>query len=95
MDYRMYTGSVPAGKNLITLIKEDLENKGYKVPNLSIDFIGFEAAAGTEFTLNDSSNVMEVPSCGKFITPFDGERYLKIKSLVFSQAFSGNVYYII
>ena len=53
MDYRMYSG-VPAGKNVLKLIEEHLREQGQvKVGQLILDFVGFEGAAGTTFTLNN------------------------------------------
>lgn len=95
MDYRMYSGGAPAGEDVVELIREDLKSHGFKCANLKLDFIGFEAPAGTSFKLNDDTNSMVVPSNGKFITPYDGERYLTIRKFVFDQGFSGNIYYII
>lgn len=98
MDYKMYspTGSIPANKNVVTLIKESLKKDGLTL-NSPLRFVGFEATAGTQFYLNGvtNSNLMEVPSCGKFITPFDGERGVPVYSLIFKNSFSGNIYYIL
>lgn len=95
MDYRMYkpTGSIPANTNVVNLIKQDLKTKGI-VGKGPLRFIGFEADEGTSFTLNDDGNKLEVPSCGSFITPFDGERGMAIYNLTFDSAFDGNIYYI-
>lgn len=96
MDYRMYSGGAPAGKNVVELISKHLrEQNQVKVGKLVLDFIGFEGAAGTEFTLNNQEDKMKIPSSGHFITPYDGEKYMKISSLVFDIDFSGDIYYII
>lgn len=57
--------------------------------------IAFEGEAGTKFKLNNHKEAMEIPSSGKFYTPYGGERFMPIYSLVFETAFSGNIYYII
>ena len=45
MDYRMYkpTVAIPAGTNVIDLIKQELTTKGI-ITHASLRFIGFEAA---------------------------------------------------
>lgn len=97
MDYKMYrpSGSIPAGKNVVSLIKESLKQDGITL-NAPLRFIGFEASPGVQFYLNGTkeANLMEVPSTGKFITPFDGERGVAIHSLVFKASFNGKIYYI-
>lgn len=97
MDYKMYkpTGSIPAGKNVVSLIKESLKQDGITL-NAPLRFVGFEASPGVKFYLNGTkeANLMEVPSSGNFITPFDGERGVSIFHLSFKNSFSGNIYYI-
>ena len=95
MDYRMYkpTAAIPAGTNVIDLIKQELRTKGI-ITHTPFRFIGFEATAGTSFSLNNPDNKLEVPSCGSFITPFNGERGSYIYSLIFDVPFSGNIYYV-
>ena len=66
-----------------------------KVDKLVLDFVGFEGAAGTKFTINKHKDKMAIPACGHFITPYDGDKYVKITSLVFDQAFTGDIYFII
>ena len=96
MDYRMYSGGAPAGKNVVKLIEEHLREQGQvKIGQLILDFVGFEGAAGTTFTLNNQRDKMVIPNCGHFITPHDGDKYMKIYSLVFDNTFTGNIYYII
>ncbi len=95
MDYRMYKGGATANENVIPLIKESiLQSDGIKT-HTPFRFIGFYGDVGTEFYLNNSNDPMEIPNCGYFITPFDGERYMPIYSLVFTEDFDGNIYYII
>lgn len=95
MEYRMYSGDIPAGKNAIELIKQHLEEqKQIKMDKLVLNFIGFEGAAGTTFTLNQQKDKIVIPQCGYFITPHDGHSYMKITSLIFEQDFNGNIYYI-
>lgn len=96
MDYRMYSLGAPAGENVVELIKKHLEEqRQIKIDKLVLNFVGFEGAAGTTFTLNKQKDKMSIPSSGQFITPFAGERYFKITSLIFDNTFSGNIYYII
>lgn len=97
MDYKMFkpTSSIPAGKNVVSLIKESLKQDGITL-NAPLRFVGFEAAPGIQFYLNGTkeANLMEVPSSGNFITPFDGERGVSVHYLAFKNSFSGSIYYI-
>lgn len=95
MNYRMFTVAATGDDDVVQLIKKELESKGEKFPQFSLKFIGFEAPAGTQIILNNNDEGMVVPSSGKFITPFNGERYMYIRSLKFPSGFSGNLYYII
>ena len=96
MDYRMYSGGAPAGENVVEIIKKHLEEQHQiKVDKLVLDFVGFEGAAGTKFTINKHKDKMAIPTCGHFITPYDGDKYVKITSLVFDQTFTGDIYFII
>lgn len=96
MDYRMYDKGAPAGKNVVKLIAQHLHEQGQvKTGKLILDFVGFEGAAGTTFTLNNQEDKIMIPNCGHFITPHCGDRYMKIHSLVFDNDFTGNIYYII
>ena len=82
MDYRMYKGGATANENVIPLIKESiLQSDGIKT-HTPFRFIGFQGDVGTEFYLNGSNDPMEIPDCGYFITPFDGERYRCIREYV-------------
>ncbi len=51
MDYRMYSGGAPAGKNVIPLIKESLKAQGIKVDG-PLKMVAFEGSSGTKFKLN-------------------------------------------
>lgn len=97
MDYKMFkpAGGIPANKNVVSLIRESLKKDGINI-GAPLRFVGFEATAGTQFYLNGTtdSDKMEVPSCGNFITPFDGERGANIHHLSFVNNFSGAIYYI-
>ena len=95
MNYRMFTASAGATDDVVQLIKKDLESKGEKFPQFALKFIGFEAPAGTRLILNNNDEGIAVPSNGKFVTPFNGDKYMFIRSLVFPAGFSGNLYYII
>lgn len=94
MDYRMYSGGASAGENVVTLIKNELYTKSKIQNQAPLKFIGFEGTAGTLFTLNNQKDKMAIPSSGKFITPYNGTQYCPIYSLVFDDAFSGYIYYI-
>lgn len=96
MDYRMHKGGAKAGENVVQLIEKHLNEQGQvKTGKLVLDFIGFEGAPGTKFTLNNQKDKMEIPSCGNFVTPYQGDKYMRITSLVFDADFNGNIYYII
>lgn len=95
MDYRMWKCTANAGENCVPLIKASMKTNDGINSNTPLQFVAFEAASGTKFYLNDSKEPMEVPSTGKFITPFDGQRGMKIWSLKFKNRFSGNIYYIV
>lgn len=93
MDYRMYSGGIPAGKNAVEIIKKSLKEQGINVKT-PLKFIGFEGSAGTTFYLNSHKEVTKIPQTGKFVTPFDGDKYMPIYRLEFVSAFSGDIYYI-
>lgn len=96
MDYRMYSGGALAGENIVELIEQRLREQGQvKTGKLILDFVGFEGAVGTEFTLNNQKDKMKIPNSGYFVTPYDGGKYMKISSLIFDNAFDGDIYYII
>lgn len=96
MDYRMYPYGAPAGENVVELIRQHLIEQGQiKTSKLVLDFVGFEGETGTTFMLNNQEDKMAIPNCGHFVTPHYGDRYMKVHSLVFDSAFTGNIYYII
>lgn len=98
MDYKMFkpNGGIPANKNVVALIKESLKKDSIKI-GAPLRFVGFEATPGTQVYLNGQtkSDLIEVPSNGKFITPFNGERGANIHYLSFTSNFDGSIYYII
>lgn len=94
MDYRMYSCNCAAGENIVSLIKESLKSQGITA-HTPLKFIGFEATPGTMFKINKNKDAMAVPSVGKFISPFAGDRYMPIYHLEFLEGFQGNIYYII
>lgn len=94
MDYRMYDGGAPAGENVVNLIIKSLNAAGEK-QRAPLKMVAFEGSAGTAFTLNNHPEETVIPSTGKFYTPFCGDRYMPIHSLVFTGGFNGNIYYII
>lgn len=94
MEVKMYTATATGTQNIVELIKEDLKKKGEIIPKLTLHCIAFEANAGTTFTINNCDFI--VPSTGKFITPFEGDRYCKITKLFFPDGCNNlNIYYII
>lgn len=95
MDYRMYSGGAEAGENVVTLIKDSLFKEGGIRIKTPLKFVGFEGTAGTSFRLNNHAEKMVIPSTGSFITPFSGQYYCHVFSLIFDEAFTGNIYYII
>lgn len=95
MDYRMMSILANPDENVVKIISDKLKEQGYRHSDLTLQFVGFEAAAGTAFYLNDQKDVMRVPTSGRFISPFNGERYMKIKNLTFPAGFVGDIYYII
>lgn len=95
MDYRMITVSATNKDNIVQLISKRLNEQGWKNSNLKLHFVGFEAPAGTEFYLNNQKDAMKVPSCGKFVSPYNGERYMNIFNLTFKNGFNGDIYFII
>lgn len=82
-NYRVFNLSCEAGENLVTKIYNVLKNEGYRMPNFRLQFIGFEIVPLMQFKLNDK--LMVVPSSGQFISPYDGNEYLPIKSVVFDE----------
>lgn len=92
--YRMFSGTVKAGENAIEKIRKSLEEAGEKRSALKLDWIGFEAEPGTEIYLNNHKDAIKVPSCGNFITPYNGQNYMSLTSLVFKNGFTGDIYYI-
>lgn len=95
MDYRMITVSASNNDNIVDLISQRLNEQGWKNNNLKLHFVGFEAPAGTRFYLNNQKDAIKVPKGGKFITPYNGERYMNIFNLKFESDFNGDIYYII
>lgn len=96
MDYRMIKVSANSMENVVEIIQKELNRTNQiKTDKLILKFIGFEARPNTEFILNKQQTPIKVPSNGSFITPYDGQNYMKITSLKFLQNFSGNLYYII
>ena len=95
MDYRMITVSAGGNDNIVDLIRKRLNEQGLKNYKVNLDFVGFAAPKGTEFYLNNQKDTIKVPSCGYFITPYNGERYMKIFNLKFPNGFNGDIYYIV
>lgn len=94
MDYRMWNGGAKAGENVIPIIIKSLNNNGEK-QKPPLKMVAFEGDAGTSFKLNNHPEATVIPSTGQFYTPYGGDRFMPIFSLVFDADFSGNIYYII
>ena len=94
MDYRMYSGDIKAGENVVSLIKQELKRQNIKMTT-PLKFVGFQGMPGTEFKLNGHKEIMKIPTGGSFITPYTGERFMSIYSLVFEENFNGDIYYIV
>lgn len=93
-NYRTVSVSAGANENVVPKIYEVLKAEGYTTPFFFLDFVGFEADAGTSFKINN--NPLKVPSSGIFYSPFrtTGD-YLKINSLTFDSAISNMDLWII
>lgn len=89
------TISASSNDNIVDIISEKLNKQGWKNSDIRLDFVGFEAPAGTSFFINDQKDAIKVPSCGYFISPYNGERYMKIFNLKFVSGFNGDIYFII
>lgn len=94
MDYRMYSNGVSAGKNAVSEIIKFLNENGEHQRG-PLKMVAFEGEAGLSFKLNDHAELMEIPSTGKFYTPYTGDRFMPIYSLIFTGNFTGKIYYII
>lgn len=94
MAYTYVTITATKEEDVVKKIYETLkERDGIFNTQFTVKFLGFEAAEGTEFILNKSLN--SVPSCGYFITPYDGEHYLIIRSLYFKNGCNNQKFWII
>lgn len=94
MDYRMYSGGAPAGENVVPLIINSLKQQGIK-QNGPLKMVAFEGEAGTTFKLNSHEETTVIPKTGQFYTPYTGDKFMPIYSLIFPSGFNGNIYYII
>lgn len=87
MNYRCVEIDAKPEDNAIEKIYEKIhEEDGYTNTRFQPHFIGFEADQGKSFKLNGIKN--QVPSCGYFITPYDGEKFMTINSLYFDEEVS-------
>lgn len=93
--YRTITLSAEANENLIPKIYEILHREGrIQANNFMIDFVAFEAPSGTTFSINSSP--LEVPSTGKFFTPYSSSsECMKIHTLTFDEGITDMKFYII
>lgn len=86
-NYRTITMTANANENLVPMIYKVLKEEGYKTPEFVLDFVAFEADAGTQFKIN--GNPLKVPSSGAFYTPYCGEgNFITISSLSFDEGCS-------
>ena len=93
-NYRTISISAEANENVVPKIYELLKAEGYTTPIFVLDFVGFEAAEGTSFKINN--NPLKVPSTGRFYSPFRASNdFLKISSLTFDEAISNMNLWII
>lgn len=93
--YRTINLSAEANEDLIPKIYKIL-NQEHRIqtPRFVIDFVAFEAEAGTTFKINSSP--LEVPSTGKFFSPYlDSQNFLEIHSQTFDESISDMKFYII
>ena len=95
MDYRMMNISSSSEENIVEIISKKLNEQGWKNSGIKLHFFGFEAPAGTAFYINDQKDAIKVPSCGYFISPFNGDRYMNIFNLKFLGGFNGDIYFIV
>lgn len=91
----MMTVSASSKDNVVELISNKLKEQGLRHSSLKLHFVGFEAPVGTSFFINNQKEPMKVPSCGYYISPYDGERYMNIFNLKFTSDFMGDIYFII
>lgn len=93
-NYRTVTLTADANVNVVPMIYNILKAEGYNTSNFLLDFVAFEADAGTQFKINGNS--LKVPSSGKFYTPYCGDdNYISINSLSFDEGCNSLDLYII
>lgn len=92
-NYRTVTISADANQNIVPLIYNILKEEGYRTAHFTLDFIGFEATAGTSFKIN--GNPLKVPSTNKFYTPYGDDSFLSIYSVTFDNAINGVDFWVI
>lgn len=92
MELRMAKNVTASGTtNLVDVFKAREKNRNNP---FYLKYLAIEATAGTEMKIN--GELIEVPQSGRFVTPFEGDFYLKIYSLYFPNGISSqNIYYII
>lgn len=84
MSYRCVEVKIEKDVNIIDEIYKIIHKEDkYFNTRFQPHFIGFEAEEGTTFKINGMEN--RVPSCGYFITPYDGVNYITINSLYFNE----------
>ena len=93
-NYRTITLTAGANVNVVPMIYKILKAEGYNTSDFLLDFVAFEADAGTQFKIN--GNPLKVPSSGAFYTPYCGnENFISINSLSFDEGCNGLDLYII
>ena len=91
--YGCVTITASENENIIPLIFKELTGNIPVSNKCRVQFIGFEAEKGTKIKLNNVPN--QVPTTGKFITPYDGDSHMIITSLSFDSGCSDqNIYFI-
>lgn len=93
--YGCFTITADADENIVPLIFKQFSGNVPQQQYCKLKFVGFETTAGTKIKLNGVPN--QVPSNGKFITPFEGgSADMVITSLSFDSGCSGlNIWAII
>lgn len=85
--------SAAANENVIPLLFKELTGNVPVGTKCKVKFIGFESTGGTTLKINGAPN--QVPSTGKFITPYDGVNYLTIQTLTFDEGCSDlNIWFL-
>lgn len=85
-NYGCFSITAKKDENIVPLVFKEFAGGVPTGAYNKLKFIGFEGPAGTTFKLNGTPN--KIPTTGKFITPYEGDRYLTINSLTFDDGCS-------